>query len=201
MFVAVARPRGTVAVVRFKSESAQPRGMYAVVGCTECGNLWLLSDPDEADSAQCSRCGTRHRTNKLRRFFESADRDEARQARSALLADKQDAGDVFAELDPVSEMEWRLDDSGVSDDEYLDGVGLDADEVRQAGEGTTRSGEPGSRDEVVRAALREQHRPSESEVVAYAEARGVPADAARDLLDKLIRRGEVSESRGRYRLL
>jgi hypothetical protein len=175
--------------------------MYAVVGCTDCSNLWLLADPADADSAQCSRCGKRHQTSKLRRFFESPDREEARQARSALLADKQDAGDAFSTLDSVSEMEWQLDDSGVSDDEYLDAAGLDADEVRRAGEGSTRSGGSQSRDEVVREALREQDRPTDSEVIEYAEARGVPAERARDLLDKLTRRGEVSESGGRYRLL
>jgi Arc/MetJ-type ribon-helix-helix transcriptional regulator len=175
--------------------------MYAVVGCTDCTNLWLLADPGEADSAQCSRCGTRHQTSNLRRFFESPDRAEARQARSALLADKQDAGDAFADLDSVAEMEWRLDDSGVTDDEYLDASGLDADAVRQAGEGRVQSGGSQSRDEVVRAALREQDRPTESEVVAYAEARGVPADSARTLLETLVRRGDVSESQGRYRLL
>jgi hypothetical protein len=38
-------------------------------------------------------------------------------------------------------------------------------------------------------------------VAAYAAERGVPDAAARDLLEKLSRRGEVSESRGRYRLL
>jgi endonuclease V-like protein UPF0215 family len=175
--------------------------MYAVVGCTECSNLWLLADPGEADSAQCSRCGKRHQTSRLRRFFESPDRDEARQARSALLADKQDAGDAFADLESVSEMEWHLDDSGVSDDEYLDAAGLDADEVRRAGEQSTQSGGSASRDEVVREALREQDRPTEAAVVAYAEARGVPAESARTLLEKLTRRGEVSESGGRYRLL
>jgi hypothetical protein len=54
---------------------------------------------------------------------------------------------------------------------------------------------------VVRDAIREGDRPDEDRVVAYAVDNGVPAEAARDLLEKLTRRGEVSESRGRYRLL
>ena len=49
--------------------------------------------------------------------------------------------------------------------------------------------------------MREQDRPDEESVVDYATDRGVPAEAARDLLERLTRRGEVSESRGRYRLL
>ena len=55
--------------------------------------------------------------------------------------------------------------------------------------------------DVVREAIRATDRPTEDEVAAYAAERGVPDAAARDLLEKLTRRGEVSESRGRYRLL
>jgi hypothetical protein len=54
---------------------------------------------------------------------------------------------------------------------------------------------------VVRAAVREGDRPTEAEVVDYATDRGVPAEAARDLLAELVRRGEATEHRGRYRLL
>ena len=60
--------------------------MYAVVGCTDCENLWLLTDPHAAETATCPRCGRTHRTKKLRRFVEEESREAARQARSALLA-------------------------------------------------------------------------------------------------------------------
>ncbi|MFB6155798.1 MAG: DUF5817 domain-containing protein [Haloferacaceae archaeon] len=177
--------------------------MYAVVGCTACGNLWLLSDPDASETARCPRCGRRHRTRKLRRFAETDDREEARQVRSALLARKRDEDETLADLETVAEMERRLDESGVEDREYLEGSGLDADAVAEAGDdaATGTSGSSRSRPEVVRDALRELDRPTEADVVAYAESHGVPGDSAVDLLEKLTRRGEVSESRGRYRLL
>lgn len=173
--------------------------MYAVVGCTECGSYWLLSDPEESETATCPRCGRRHRTRKLRRFYRSEDRDAARQARAALLAEKRGESEAFADLPSVSELERDTAHAGVDDREYLEGSGLDADEVAAAGD-VSRSTAP-SRDEVVRAAVREQESPDEAAVVEYAAERGVPAEAARDLLDRLTRRGEVSESRGRYRLL
>jgi DNA-binding IclR family transcriptional regulator len=53
----------------------------------------------------------------------------------------------------------------------------------------------------VLAALREQDAPTEASVVDYATERGVPAAYVRDALDKLVRRGEVTESDGTYRLL
>lgn len=173
--------------------------MYAVVGCTECGTYWLLADPDHSETATCPRCGRRHQVRKLRRFYESPDREAAREARAALLADDRGESEAFAEVGSVAELDAVLEDAGVDDREYLAGSGLDPEEVEDAGEvsGSTSR----SRDEVVRDALRERDRPTEAEVVDYATDHGVPAAAARDLLDKLTRRGEVSESRGRYRLL
>ena len=174
--------------------------MYAVVGCNECGALWLVSDPGE--TATCPTCGKRHRTRKLKRFYESEDRESARQARAAMLADKRGDGEAFSVLDSVAEMERQVDDAtAISDREYLEGSGLDADEVAAAGDASGREGRSKSRREIVEAALAESDRPTEAEVVAYADDRGVPPEAARDLLEKLVRRGAVSESRGRYRLL
>ena len=176
--------------------------MYAVVGCNNCSNLWLLSDADTAKTATCSRCGKTHQTRKLRRFFESEDHAEARQARAAILAGKQGANDAFQKVDSVAEMERQLDDAGMGDREYLERSGFDTgdiDDIESAGEVSSKPSR--SRREVVTDALREQDRPTEDEVVAYATDHGVPAEAARDLLEKLTRRGEASESRGRYRLL
>ncbi|AUV82950.1 replication protein H [Salinigranum rubrum] len=172
--------------------------MYAVVGCTDCAALWLLSDPASSKTARCPRCGRRHQTRKLKRLFESDDRDTARQARAELLAKKQGASEAFSDLETVAEMEAETETPVIDDREYLEESGLDADEVAAAGREETRSR---TRDEVVRDAIREGDRPTEGEIVAYADEHGVPAAAARDLLAKLTRRGDVSESRGRYRLL
>ncbi|KAB1187934.1 MULTISPECIES: DUF5817 domain-containing protein [Haloferax] len=179
--------------------------MYAVVGCTDCANMWLLSNPRESKTATCPRCGKRHQTKKLRRFFESEDRDAARQARAALLAKKHGDSEAFAQLEHVSELDRQVEESGIDDREYLEGSGLDADEVFDAGEQAKRgrAASSGSKDRltIVRESIRDGDRPSEDEIVAVASERGVPEERARDLLEKLRRRGEVSESGGRYRLL
>ncbi|ADQ66589.1 replication protein H [Halogeometricum borinquense] len=176
--------------------------MYAVVGCSECGSMWLLTDPRQSKTANCPRCGRTHQTKKLRKFLETEDREAARQARAALLAKKHGDSEAFAKTAHISEMESLVEESGIDDAEYLEASGLDADEVASAGEqamqGQTSSS---NRLDVVREALRKEDRPTEEEVVAYAEEHGVPGEAARNVLEKLTRRGEVSESRGRYRLL
>jgi DNA-directed RNA polymerase subunit M/transcription elongation factor TFIIS len=176
--------------------------MYAVVGCNNCSNLWLLSDADAAETATCSRCGKTHQTRKLRRFFESEDHAEARQARAAILAGKQGANEAFQKVDSVAEMERQLENAGIGDREFLERSGFDTetiDDTETAGDVSSRPSR--SRRDVVTDALREQDRPTEDEIVAYATDHGVPAEAARDLLEKLTQRGEASESRGRYRLL
>lgn len=176
--------------------------MYAVVGCTECAAMWLLVDPRSSDSANCPRCGKTHRTAKLKRFFESEDREAAREARAALLAKKRGESAAFADVDHVSELERKVDDAGVDDREYLEASGIDADAVESAGSRAEGGGSSSrSRTEIVRDAIDAVDDPTEEAVVAHAAEHGVPTEAARTLLTKLTRRGEVSESQGRYRAL
>lgn len=175
--------------------------MYAVVGCTDCHALWLLSDPESAETATCPRCGRRHRTGRLKRLFAAADRETAREARASMLADAADATDSFESTPSVAEMDAETDAPAVDDDEYLDAAGIDPDAVAAAGERSDRRSRSRSRPEVVRDALRELDDPDESDVVAYAAANGVPEDAAADLLDRLVRRGEATAHGGTYRLL
>ncbi|MFB9822899.1 DUF5817 domain-containing protein [Halobaculum roseum] len=174
--------------------------MYAVVGCRSCGTYWLVSDPDAQDSATCPRCDTRHPTDRLKRFYESENRAAAAQARAKLLADKRGQSGAFERAGSVAELERELEgfEGAVDDREYLARSGLDPDEVESAG--SDDAGGSRSRDEIVRDAIREGDATEEA-VVAYATDRGVPAEAARDILDRLARRGEATESGGEYRLL
>ncbi|AEH36483.1 DUF5817 domain-containing protein [Halopiger xanaduensis] len=174
--------------------------MYAVVGCSECSNLWIIEGRSE--TTQCPRCGARKAYEKRKKFVETDDAGHARDVRASMLANRQGEGEAFAELDSFDALEDEVADGVVDDEEYLEQSGLDVDAVEAAGErdprGPTRSG---SKQEIIREALRELERPTEDEVVEYAGERGVSADDVRTGLEKLTRRGDVSESRGRYRLL
>ncbi|WP_248897959.1 DUF5817 domain-containing protein [Haloplanus halobius] len=174
--------------------------MYAVVGCTGCNALWLLTDPETAETATCPQCGTQHRTERLKRQFTADDRETAREARAAMLAERAGATDAFESTPTVAEMEADTDEPVVDDDEYLDAAGIDADAAAAAGECSTDSG-GSSRPEIVREALRALDAPDEAAVVDYATDHGVPADAAADLLARLVRRGEATDAGGTYRLL
>jgi len=95
---------------------------YCVVGCSDCQSLWLLEDGNE-DTATCPTCGTCHQRDSLRTIAQTDDRAVANQQRSALLADRADAGD--ADLDAYWEQATRASEPVVDDRDYLDGLGLD----------------------------------------------------------------------------
>ena len=177
--------------------------MYAVVGCSDCRALWVIEGRPE--TTECPRCGTTRTRARRRTFLETEDPDHAREARAAMLAERQGHADAFADLDTFADMEALLDEAGVDDAEYLAGSGLDPDVVAEAGERAMES--PGgagggqSREAVVRAALRELTEPGLAEVVAYAGERGVEAEPVERTLETLVRAGEVTESRGTYRLV
>ena len=170
--------------------------MYAVVGCSSCGAFWILKGRQE--TATCPRCGTRHQYRKLKRFVETDDPDHAREARAALLADRGEYRDAFDEVAPFAELEAAADESVVDDEEYLEGRGVDAEEVAAAGESETPSR---TRKETVLAAIRDLDDPTEEAIVEYAAARDVPEGYVERALEKLARAGEISEHRGRYRVL
>lgn len=175
--------------------------MYSVVGCGACGALKIVEG--EPKTTGCPRCGKRLTFRKLRKFAQTDDPDAARQARAELLADRQDHGDRFATLDSFVEMEDQTDRDIVDDVTYLESGGIDPDEVAQAarraegGKGTSGGG----RKETIHEALRALDQPTESEIVDYAEERGVPPEYVRKALQKLVRAGEVTETNGRYRTL
>lgn len=174
--------------------------MYAVVGCGNCNAFWVVEGQPETTG--CPRCGKRHRYAKLKRFVETEDPDEARQARAALLADRGGHGETFSNLDSFADMERRLDESGIDDRTYLEASGLDPDTVADAGERAERgAGSTRSKRAIVTDALATLDRPTEAEIVTYAAERDVPVAYTERTLEKLRRRGDVAETEGRYRLL
>jgi hypothetical protein len=171
--------------------------MYAVVGCGDCKSLWVVSGRPE--TTRCPSCRKRHRFERLQKFAETDDADAAREARTTLLTGQSDHAPD--ELDSFAELESRAETGGMSDEEYLERSGLDAERVSDAGERATETGSSKSRMDVVRAALADLDHPTEEEIVAHARERDVPAAFTERALERLVRRGAVSEHRGRYRLL
>jgi predicted nucleic acid-binding Zn-ribbon protein len=171
--------------------------MYSVVGCNGCSNLWIIGGRPE--TTRCPRCGKRRTFEKLKKFVETDDEDHAREVRASMLANRQGHGEAFAELDSFAEMDSYADEAGMDDDEFLDRSGVDSEEVDAAANRDARRSTSTSKKQVVLDALTSLDRPTEGEVVGYASERGVSSEYVETALAKLARRGEISESRGRYR--
>jgi hypothetical protein len=175
--------------------------MYAVVGCNRCDALWVVEGTPETTS--CPRCGKRHRFRKLRRFYEAETSTEAKDARSKLIARRGGHGETLAELGGFETLGREADRVGVSDEEYLEGSGVDSETVARAGERADEAGRSTGRSkrQVVLDALCELDRPTEEEIEEYAAEAGVDGEYVERALTKLSRAGEVSENGGRYRRL
>lgn len=173
--------------------------MYAVVGCSECSALWVIEGDPE--TSRCPRCGSRRDRDRRREFYRTDDADEAREARSRLLAERQGAAGSFDEIDHFADLEAAVEDAGPDDETYLERSGLDPERIADAGERASSSRASRSREETVRAAIRSLEEPDAAAVARYCEDHGVGPEAAEEILEKLVRAGEVSRREGGYRLL
>jgi DNA-directed RNA polymerase subunit RPC12/RpoP len=173
--------------------------MYAVVGCSECSALWVLEGDPE--TSECPRCGSRRPREKRRVFHRCEDADEAREARGRLLAERQGEAEAFESVASFEDLEGAIDAAGPDDETYLAGSGLDPAAVEAAGERATAGRKGQSREETVRAALRELDAPDAAAVAAYCRDHGLDRGDAEAILEKLRRAGEVTRRDGGYRLL
>lgn len=171
--------------------------MYAVVGCSACSALWMLEGRQE--TAECPRCGKTHQYGKLKTFVETEDADHAREVRASMLASREGHADEFAAVDSFAQLDERIGGPVVGDKEYLEGSGLDADDIAAAGE--TDNGGSKSRQRIVLDAVEAVEEPTSENVIEYASARGVPESFVERALEKLVRGGDLTESGGRYRRL
>lgn len=168
--------------------------MYAVVGCSACNALWVVEGRPETTG--CPRCGKRHRYAKLKKFVKRDTASAAKDARSRLLASRD--GDHA--IDDFETLGREAMSAGMNEDTYLEEAGVDPEAVADAGKRAESSSAARSRLDVVRDAIREGATTAD-EVADYAARNGVDPEWALEALDRLTRRGEVTESGGEYRLL
>lgn len=168
--------------------------MYAVVGCSECGTLWIVETGTA--SAQCPRCRTRHRTAKLRSIATCEDADRARELRSRLLAERADHETSFSSVESFVGLEEAAERPVVDDATYLSAADIDP----AALEASIEDDPPRrSRSEIVLEAIDRVEDPTREAVVAYATDRDVPEAFAERLLDRGLENGIVTVADGRFR--
>lgn len=167
--------------------------MYNVVGCGECGALWLITDVPE--TTQCPRCGTRHSTDNLRILAASDDQATARQARAQLLASRQGVDDPSGILEATVDVPIASpSDSRHEADDRGDPDLMLTDHDQEAGSARSQR-------EILMAGLRDLDEPTHDEILEFATARGISAEYVESALEKLVRDGAIRKESDTYRLL
>jgi len=185
----------------FKSGGDEPRGMYAVVGCNECAAMWLLMDPQTSDSARCPPLREDASDDETQAVLRVGGPRGGPRGRAALLAKKRDERGV-RRTRPRLGARARRRRVGNRRPRVPRSVG-DRRRRRRRGGRPREGGESDSRSrsEIVRDAVATVDEPTEENVVAHASDHGVPPPRRPEILTRLARRGELSESGGRYRAL
>lgn len=164
--------------------------MYEVVGCRECGELWIREG--DAETATCPRCARRFQVSRLRTLGSADSAEGAREIRSNLLADRADYGGIVAGYTDLEE------DRVIDDESYLTAVGLDVDEIAEAGEPEQGVGSVSDREIVLRA-IDDVDTPSREQITAAVDEFGVGAETVEAILDRLRTAGEVTYDGNQYR--
>ncbi|MFW6437170.1 MAG: DUF5817 domain-containing protein [Halococcoides sp.] len=170
--------------------------MYAVVGCRDCSAFWVIEG--RPDSTECPRCGTRHPTDRLKRFVETADADAAREARGAILAADAGFEELYDRLESFDRLEAAADAAGPDPDDLLAAAGIDPEAAAAAAENDRSSL---SRLEAVERAIERADPATEAAIVERASAHGLDATTVRKALTALRDRGSVVVEDGTYRLI
>lgn len=174
--------------------------MYAVVGCSNCDALWVVEGRPETTG--CPRCQRRHTFDSLKQFATAETADEAREARSQLMAARSGHPDLLETVPSYATLTERLDSVGVSESEYLTASGLDPEALAAAGERAMRGSQTsGSKRELLMSILEEHPGSTAGEIRSYAGDDRISESYVDRALDRLARAGQVTERDGEYRLL
>ena len=167
--------------------------MYEVVGCSACHAIWIREGP--AATATCPRCQKRHDTDRLRTLAAADDPDIAREARSELLAARNDAEDALGYLETAVDPT----ESRAIEDSVLDAFDIDNEQLEAA----NSTGRPSrqSRQARIRSLIETLDHPTETELEAAAQAFGIDPEDTRTVLDALERTAAVIRDGDGYRLV
>lgn len=84
---------------------------FSVVGCSECGGLWIVDELHFAQTAECRHCGTAHSTDNLRALAKGDDLDVVRELRSRILAERAGYAEEYGEMDDYAILEEQAEES------------------------------------------------------------------------------------------
>jgi len=164
--------------------------MYTVVVCSECQCVWIVNGRPER--SKCRRCGKNRLFKKLKKYSQHEDAEVAKLARAKTQAVIDDQKEHFERAFERGVLQEEIDQA-INDDEYLSGLGLDADEIENAAEEILESPrERNSEKKIVRKAVKDQGSPTIDDVLDYAKEYELSESKAILCLERILRSGDLS---------
>lgn len=167
--------------------------LYTVVPCKNCDNVWIVSGVP--DRTTCTLCNDTHQFKKLKKLYQTDDREEAREARALKQAQVNGVEHVYKALLENGEFDQDVMDS-VVDEDYLRKKGIDPSIMEDDGISAS------SPKEKIRNIIEELDEPTEEAVLKEAIERGISEGKAESLIDKMCMNAEAMRNRdGTLRIL
>ncbi|XGI83255.1 DUF5817 domain-containing protein [Halorutilales archaeon Cl-col2-1] len=174
--------------------------MYSVVGCSNCESVKIVEGRPKTTT--CHSCGKTLKFDSLRVFHETDDLEEAKEARSLMLAKRNDMETLYNGLMEEDVFNTKVEEN-FGEDELLDEKGVDTEEIKEARERkSSKSGVSKPQKRIVMDAVENIESPTDDDIIEYARQRGVDEERTEEIIDSMCIEGEAMRQRdGSIRLV
>lgn len=167
---------------------------YTVVPCKNCDNIWIVQGtPNETT---CTLCNERYKFKKLKKLFQTNDKEKAREARALKQAEINGIDHIFKSLLEDGEFDKDVTKS-VIDKEYLRKKGINPSIVEDDEKEDNKSKEGRIKD-----IIDKLDKPTDENIVKKAKEYGISEEKSKEIVDKMCRDGRAMRKRnGEIRIL
>ena len=165
--------------------------MYTVVVCSNCQYVWIVQDRPK--TSQCGKCRKRRKFKLLKKYHKTDDKAEAKLARAFYQSQVNDLGDHFDRAREKGVLKEDMD-SFLTENEYLEMQGMDAEKVENAVENILTPFNRRSEVDIIRKAFSVLENPDFDDFLEYTREYDVSDENAIIKLDGLVRSGTISNT-------
>jgi hypothetical protein len=165
--------------------------MYTVVVCSNCRFVWIVEGRPQ--TSQCRKCRKTRQFKKLKKYHETEDLDEAKIARAFYQSRVYGEEEHFDRALDKGILEEH-EPGRIRDDEYLESMGIDANQTNSFVENRHSAAKKKSERRVVIDAFRELDNPDIEQFLEYSQQWGLSNQRALLKLEKLMSSGGIGNT-------
>lgn len=162
--------------------------MYTVVVCSRCKYVWIVKNRPK--TSQCGKCRRTRQFKKLKKYHTTQDKEEAKIARAFFQSRVNNQGEMFNRALERGHLDENMD-AFLSQSQYLEMQGLDAQEVQESVDNILTPYRQRSEIKIIRDAFFEIEDADLDDFLAYTSDRGVSEENALLKLEGLVLSGAI----------